>query len=39
MMNIRYGLGMFSVGMIAILIGGIIAWYIINKVVENDEEK
>ena len=39
MMNISYGLGMVSVGMIAILIGGIIAWYIINKVVENDEEK
>tara|TARA_Y100000992_G_C21076533_1_gene401185 strand:- start:43 stop:159 length:117 start_codon:yes stop_codon:yes gene_type:complete len=38
-MNISYGLGMLSVGMIAILIGGIIAWYIINKVVENDEEK
>ena len=30
---------MLSVGMIAILVGGIIAWYIINKVVENDEEK
>ena len=30
---------MLSVGMIAILIGGIIAWYIINKVLENDEEK
>ena len=39
MMNISYGLGMLSVGMIAILVGGIIAWYIINKVVENDEEK
>jgi|TARA_R100001082_G_scaffold6046_1_gene4017 hypothetical protein len=38
-MNINYGLGMLSVGMIAILVGGIIAWYIINKVVENDEEK
>ena len=38
-MNINYGLGMLSVGMIAILFGGIIAWYIINKVVENDEEK
>ena len=38
-MNISYGLGMLSVGMIAILIGGIIAWYIINKVLENDEEK
>ena len=30
---------MLSVGMIAILVGGSIAWYIINKVVENDEEK
>ena len=39
MMNISYGLGTLSVGMIAILVGGIIAWYIINKVVENDEEK
>ena len=39
MMNISYGLGMFSVGMIAILVVGIIALYIINKVVENDEEK
>ena len=38
-MNINYGLGMLSVGLIAILVGGIIAWYIINKVVENDEEK
>ena len=39
-MNINYGLGMLSVGMIAILVGGIIAWYIINtKVVENDEKK
>jgi len=38
-MSIGYGLGMLSVGMIAILIGGIIAWYIINKVVENDEKK
>ena len=38
-MSINYGLGMLSVGMIAILIGGIIAWYIINKVLENDEEK
>ena len=38
-MNISYGLGMLSVGMIAILVGGIIAWYIINKVVENDEKK
>jgi hypothetical protein len=38
-MSISYGFGMLTMGMIAILVGGIIAWYIINKVVENDEEK
>ena len=35
-MSINYGLGMLSVGMIAILVGGIIAWYIINKVHNED---
>ena len=39
MMSVGYGFGMLTMGMIAILVGGIIAWYIINKVVENDEEK
>jgi hypothetical protein len=38
-MSVGYGLGMLTMGMIAIFIGGIITWYIINKVVENDEEK
>ena len=36
-MSFYYGLGMFFFGMGAIIIGGIIAWYIINKVMENDE--
>ena len=39
MMSVGYGFGMLTMGMIAIFIGGIIAWCIINKVVENDEEK
>ena len=33
-MTFYHGLGMF-----AIIIGGMIAWYIINKVIKNDEEK
>ena len=36
-MTIGYGLGMFFLGMGVIIIGGIIAWYVINKVKENDE--
>tara|TARA_R100000900_G_scaffold29401_1_gene23178 strand:- start:81 stop:197 length:117 start_codon:yes stop_codon:yes gene_type:complete len=36
-MTIEYGLGMFFLGMGVIIIGGIIAWYVINKVKENDE--
>ena len=31
-----HGLGMFILGMFAIIIGGMIAWYIINKVMKND---
>ena len=33
------GLGMFILGMFAIIVGGMIAWYVINKVVKDDEEK
>ena len=36
-MSFYHGLGMVFLGMGAIIIGGIIAWYIINKVIENDE--
>ena len=36
-MSFYHGLGMFFLGMGAIVIGGIITWYVINKVMENDE--
>jgi hypothetical protein len=32
-MTIGYGLGMLAMGILAILIGMLIAWYIINKFV------
>ena len=35
-MTMFHGLGMFIFGMFAIIIGGIIAWYIINKVMKDD---
>ena len=38
-MTMYHGLGMFILGMFAIIIGGMIAWYIINKVVKDDEEE
>ncbi len=38
-MTMYHGLGMFILGMFAIIIGGMIAWYVINKVVKDDEEK
>ncbi len=38
-MTMFHGLGMFILGMFAIIIGGMIAWYVINKVIKNDEEK
>ena len=31
-----HGLGMFILGMFAIIVGGMIAWYVINKVEKND---
>ena len=36
-MSFYHGLGMFFLGMFAIIIGGMIAWYVINKVMEDDE--
>jgi len=36
-MSFYHGLGMFFLGMGVIIIGGIIAWYVINKVMEDDE--
>ena len=38
-MTMYHGLGMFILGMFAIIVGGMIAWYVINKVIEDDEEK
>ena len=38
-MTMYHGLGMFILGMFAIIIGGMIAWYVINKVIKDDEEK
>ena len=31
-MTMYHGLGMFILGMFAIVVGGMIAWYVINKV-------
>ena len=36
-MSCYHGLGMFILGMSAIIIGGIITWYIINKVIDKNE--
>ena len=38
-MTAGYGWGMLSVGLIAILIGGLIAFFIINKVMEEEDEQ
>jgi hypothetical protein len=36
-MSFYHGLGMFFLGMGAIIVGGMVAWYVINKVMEDDE--
>lgn len=38
-MTLGHGLGMLLMGMIAILIGALCTWYVINKVVKNDEQR
>jgi hypothetical protein len=38
-MTMYHGLGMFMLGMFAIVIGAMIAWYVINKVMKEDEDK
>ena len=38
-MTMFHGLGMFILGMFAIIVGAIIAYYIINEVMKDDEEK
>jgi hypothetical protein len=37
-MSFYHGLGMFFLGMGAIIVGGMIAWYIINKFVDNEKK-
>jgi len=37
-MTIEYGLGMLGVGILALIIGGGIAFYVINKVIEEDDD-
>ena len=37
-MTMYHGLGMFILGMFAIIVGGMIAWYVINKVIKDDED-
>ena len=37
-MSFYHGLGMFLFGMGAFIVGAIVAYYIINKVVKGDEE-
>ena len=38
-MSFYHGLGMFILGMGALLVAAIIAYFIINKVMEEDEDK
>ena len=37
-MTAGYGIGFLSIGMLGIVIGGFVAWYIINEVEKDDEE-
>ena len=37
-MTAGYGIGFLASGMLGIVIGGFVAWYIINEVEKNDEE-
>jgi|TARA_X000001382_G_scaffold63046_1_gene43578 hypothetical protein len=37
-MTFHYGLGMFFLGMGVIIVGGLIAFYVINKFIDNDKK-
>ena len=37
-MTIGYGVGMLAIGIVAIFIGAIVAFYIINKVMEDKDK-
>jgi uncharacterized protein YneF (UPF0154 family) len=36
-MTIEYGVGMLAIGIIGILVGAVVAFYIINKVMEDKD--
>ena len=38
-MTAGYGVGMLAIGLLAISVGGFIAYFIINEVIKDDEEK
>ena len=38
-MTAGYGIGMLAIGLLAIAIGGFIAYYIINETMKDDKEK
>ena len=38
LMTAGYGIGFLAIGMLGIVIGGFVAWYIINEVEKDDEE-
>ena len=38
-MTALHGVGFLGIGLLVIVIGGFVAWYIINEVVKDDEEK
>ena len=38
-MTVLHGVGFLGIGLLVIVIGGFVAWYIINKVKENDEKE
>ena len=38
-MTAGYGIGMLAIGLLAIAVGGFITYFIINKVMKDDEEK
>ncbi len=37
-MTIGYGLGMLAIGIVAILVGAVVAFFIINKVMEDKDK-
>ena len=38
-MTALHGVGFLAIGFLGIVIGGFVAWYIINKVEENNEKE